>query len=82
MVDRYSWRLYFSRVGLAFIQERSPQLKTAYSKKEGILWLKFINWTPEWIHFTYDLRQLEELSAYGILLWLSRSAGDSKKKPT
>ncbi|MGK0445822.1 MAG: glycine betaine/proline transport system substrate-binding protein [Bermanella sp.] len=45
------------------------QLKTAYRKKEGIL---FYYWTPEWIHFTYDLRKLEEPAFTGY-------AGDSKK---
>ncbi|MEP3350446.1 MAG: glycine betaine ABC transporter substrate-binding protein [Marinomonas sp.] len=33
------------------------QLKTAFRKKEGLL---FYYWTPEWIHYAYDLRQLEE----------------------
>tara|TARA_R110002167_G_scaffold258238_5_gene464822 strand:- start:1788 stop:2798 length:1011 start_codon:yes stop_codon:yes gene_type:complete len=33
------------------------QLKTAYRKKEGIL---FYYWKPEWIHTAYDLRKLEE----------------------
>ncbi|MEO9275068.1 glycine betaine ABC transporter substrate-binding protein [Marinomonas sp. 5E14-1] len=33
------------------------QLKKAYRKKEGIL---FYYWTPEWIHYAYDLRKLEE----------------------
>jgi glycine betaine/proline transport system substrate-binding protein len=33
------------------------QLKKAYRKKEGIL---FYYWKPEWIHYAYDLRKLEE----------------------
>lgn len=33
------------------------QLKNAYRKKEGLL---FYYWAPEWIHYAYDLRKLEE----------------------
>lgn len=46
------------------------QLKTAYRKKEGIL---FYYWTPEWIHYAYDLRKLEEPKFTGY-------AGNSKKQ--
>ncbi|MGR0278226.1 ABC transporter substrate-binding protein [Marinomonas dokdonensis] len=46
------------------------QLKTAYRKKEGIL---FYYWTPEWLHYAYDLRKLEEPKFTGY-------AGDSKKQ--
>lgn len=46
------------------------QLKSAYRKKEGLL---FYYWTPEWIHYSYDLRKLEEPKFNGY-------AGDSKKQ--
>ncbi|MEP0071080.1 MAG: glycine betaine ABC transporter substrate-binding protein [Marinomonas sp.] len=46
------------------------QLKTAYRKKEGLL---FYYWAPEWLHYAYDLRKLEEPEFTGF-------AGDSKKQ--
>ncbi len=46
------------------------QLKKAYRKKKGLL---FYYWKPEWIHYSYDLRKLEEPAFTGY-------AGNSKKQ--
>jgi len=45
------------------------QLKKAFRKKEGIL---FYYWAPEWLHYAYDLRKLEEPEFTGF-------AGESNK---
>ena len=63
----YGFDKYFTPVILSDSIIKA-QLKTAYRKKEGIL---FYYWTPEWIHFAYDLRKLEEPEFTGY-------AGDSK----